>query len=121
MNKHEADDTARQLKAAGFTNVARRENGRGDWVVDGTEPTSGHSITIANAKWFAEWAAKNLDGATPTPGARLKYGTERTEQHSVTLPASLWRWVEELGDGNRSAGTAKGLLAALNGEREGAG
>lgn len=27
-----------------------------------------------------------------------------TEARTITLPASLWRWIEELGDGNRSAG-----------------
>lgn len=98
MTKHEADATARQLKAAGFTTVTRRENGRGDWVVDGTEPTSGHSVTIANAKWFAAWAAENLDATTPQPGARLKRPElGATVQHSVTLPAQCWQDIEQLG------------------------
>ena len=26
------------------------------------------------------------------------------ERHSVTLPASMWRMIEAIGDGNRSAG-----------------
>jgi hypothetical protein len=98
MTKHEADDVRRRLKAAGFTDITRRENGRGDWVVDGTEPKTGHSVTVSNAAWFAEWAAKNLNGATPTPGARLKYPElGATAQHSVTLPESCWQDIEQLG------------------------
>ena len=118
MTKHEADATARQLKAAGFTNVARRENGRGDWVVDGTEPTSGHSITIANAKWFAEWAAENLNATTPQPGARLKYD-EPTAQVSITVPVSVLAAADAGGRGQRSAWFVQAARAWM--AREGAG
>ena len=114
MTKHEAEATARQMGAAGLRVTGFRRYDRGSWAVDATDPQTGYNITVDTPE---QWAERS-NGATPTPGARLKYGTERTEQHSVTLPASLWRWVEELGDGNRSAGTAKGLLAALNGEQE---
>ena len=116
MLKKEANSVAAAMngKNSGYTLTGYECLDRGEWTVTGIRQADGESVTFAT---WDEWHAA-ANGATPTPGARLKYGTERTEQHSVTLPASLWRWVEELGDGNRSAGTAKGLLAALNGEQE---
>lgn len=46
----------------------------------------------------------NHGGARPGAGRPPLDDTEPTERHTVTLPASLWRLLEQLGDGNRSKG-----------------
>ena len=119
MNKHQADATRRAMEAAGYSVTTPQQHKRGVYTVDAVAPDGAQVTIVEPGQWHAIVSAM-IDAPQPKAGARRKYG-EDTEQHSVTLPASLWRWVEELGDGNRSAGTAKGLLAALNGEREGAG
>ena len=43
-------------------------------------------------------------GARPGAGRKTLSKTEDTERHCLTLPASMWRKLEAIGGGNRSAG-----------------
>lgn len=92
MTKHEAEATARQMEAAGLRVTGFRRYDRGSWSVDATDPQTGYSITVHTLEEGATF------GATPQPGARLKYPElGATAQHSVTLPESCWRDIEALG------------------------
>ena len=94
MTKHEAEATARQMEAAGLRVTGFRRYDRGSWAVDATDPQTGIPITIDTVE---QWAERS-NGATPTPGARLKYPElGATAQHSVTLPESCWQDIEALG------------------------
>ena len=46
-------------------------------------------------------------GARGDVGRKALVTGEFTEAHSITLPASVWRRVEEIGDGNRSEGVRR--------------
>jgi hypothetical protein len=46
-------------------------------------------------------------GARGAVGRRALVAGETTEAHSITLPASVWRRLEQIGDGNRSEGVRR--------------
>lgn len=46
-------------------------------------------------------------GARGTVGRKVLAPGEPTEAHSITLPASLWREIERIGEGNRSEGVRR--------------
>ena len=95
MTKHEADRVRRAMKAAGLTFLGYRYyDESGTWGVEGTNPATGVGFTIDTQE---QWAERS-NGATPTPGARLKRPElGATVQHSVTLPESCWQDIEQLG------------------------
>ena len=97
MNKHEAEATARQMEAAGFTVTGYRRKGRGEWFVEALDNANGETVTIYSAgQWglMAGW----MNATAPQPGARLKRPElGATVQHSVTLPESCWQDIEALG------------------------
>ena len=116
MNKHEAEATARQMEAAGFTVTGYRRKGRGEWFVEALDNANGETVTIYSAgQWglMAGWmnATAPQPGArlkrpelatTPQPGARLKYN-EPTQQVSITVPVSVLAAADAGGRGKRSA------------------
>ena len=114
MTKHEAEATARQMEAAGLRVTGFRRYDRGSWAVDATDPQTGIPITIDTVE---QWAERS-NGATPTPGARLKYD-EPTQQVSITVPVSVLAAADAGGRGKRSAWFVAAARAWM--EREGAG
>lgn len=54
-------------------------------------------------------------GARPGSGRKPLSGDadDLAERHSVTLPASMWRMIEAVGDGNRSAGVRELIQHAM--------
>lgn len=48
-------------------------------------------------------------GARGAVGRKLLVPGEETEAHSITLPASVWREIERIGEGNRSEGVRRAL------------
>ena len=117
MKKKEANNVAAAMsnKRSGYTLTGLECLDRGDWTVTGIRQADGESVTFST---WDEWHAA-ANGATPTPGARLKYGTEPTEQHSVTMPRSCWKWANAAGHGKRSARITVAVLAAMAKEGEG--
>lgn len=51
-------------------------------------------------------------GARPGAGRPRLDDSQPTERHTITLPAGVWRMIEQAGDGNRSAGVRR-LLEKL--------
>ena len=115
MLKKEANSVAAAMngKNSGYTLTGYECLNRGDWTVTGIRQSDGESVTFST---WGEWHAA-ANGATPQPGARLKYGEEPTEQHSVSMPVSYWRWAYATGNG--SAAVAAAVQAAM--AREGKG
>ena len=70
-------------------------------LVTANEPTN-FSVLLAHAPRTdrAGGARGNVGRKTLTPG-------EATEAHSITLPASVWRRLEQIGGGNRSEGVRR--------------
>lgn len=96
MLKKEANNVAAAMngKHSGYTLTGLECLGKGDWTVTGIRQTDGENVTFAT---WGEWHAA-ANGATPTPGARLKRPElGATAQHSVTLPESCWQDIEALG------------------------
>ena len=48
-------------------------------------------------------------GARGPVGRKVLTPGEETEAHSITLPASVWREIERIGEGNRSEGVRRAL------------
>jgi len=46
-------------------------------------------------------------GARGAVGRKVLAAGEETEAHSITLPASVWREIERIGEGNRSEGVRR--------------
>ena len=46
-------------------------------------------------------------GKRPGAGRPTIDGEDPTESHNLTAPSTVWRLLERLGDGNRSAGLRK--------------
>lgn len=67
----------------------------------GGEPTA-FSVLLARAP-----RTDRPGGARGDVGRKALVAGEFTEAHSITLPASVWRRVEEIGDGNRSEGVRR--------------
>ena len=96
MKKKEANNVAAAMsnKRSGYTLTGLECLDRGDWTVTGIRQADGESVTFST---WDEWHAA-ANGATPTPGARLKRPElGATVQHSVTLPESCWQDIEALG------------------------
>jgi hypothetical protein len=70
-------------------------------LITANEPTN-FSVLLARAPRTdrAGGARGNVGRKTLTPG-------EATEAHSITLPASVWRRLEQIGGGNRSEGVRR--------------
>ena len=70
-------------------------------LVTANEPTN-FSVLLARAPRTDRpgGARGNVGRKTLTPG-------EATEAHSITLPASVWRRLEQIGGGNRSEGVRR--------------
>lgn len=93
MNKHQADAIMRQIKASPWDLIGYHKNERGNYTVTATSPANECVVFNTPEQW-----AERSNGATPTPGARLKYPElGATAQHSVTLPESCWQDIEALG------------------------
>lgn len=69
--------------------------------VTASEPTN-FSTFLARAP-----RADRPGGARGDVGRRALAPGEATEAHSITLPASVWRRLEQIGDGNRSEGVRR--------------
>jgi hypothetical protein len=54
-------------------------------------------------------------GARGAVGRKVLAPGEETEAHSITLPASVWREIERIGEGNRSEGVRR-LVEMQSGE-----
>jgi len=52
-------------------------------------------------------------GARGAVGRKVLAPGEETEAHSITLPASVWREIERIGEGNRSEGVRRLVEARL--------
>ena len=65
------------------------------------EPTS-FSAFLAHAP-----RTDRRGGARGAVGRKALMEGEATEAHSITLPASTWRFLERIGDGNRSEGVRR--------------
>ena len=117
MTKREADATARQMEAAGFTVTGYRRKGRGEWFVEATDNANGETVTIYSA---GQWAliAGWMNATAPQSGAPLKYN-EPTQQVSITVPVSVLAAADAGGRGKRSAWFVAAARAWM--EREGAG
>ena len=115
MTKHEAEATARQMEAAGLRVTGFRRYDRGSWAVDATDPQTGIPITVDTVE---QWAERS-NGATPQPGARLKYPElGATAQHSVTLPESCWQDIEALGVNPKGKNVRSEQLQAIRARRD---
>ena len=57
-------------------------------------------------------------GARGDVGRKSLVTGEFTEAHSITLPASVWRRVEEIGDGNRSEGVRRLVEGGVKAEAQ---
>ena len=53
-------------------------------------------------------------GGPRAGSGRPSISAEPTERHSVTAPASMWRYIEQAGNGNRSAGLRKIVEIAMS-------
>ena len=95
MLKKEANSVASAMETAGYTHISMMRRGRGEWAVSGIcMDDFPETVTVDTPK---QWAERS-NGATPTPGARLKRPElGATVQHSVTLPESCWQDIEALG------------------------
>lgn len=78
----------------------RTEGATADLVTAG-EPTNFSALLARAPRTDRPGGARgNVGRKTLTPG-------EATEAHSITLPASVWRRLEQIGDGNRSEGVRR--------------
>ncbi len=75
------------------------------------EPTS-FSVVLARAP-----RTDRPGGARGAVGRKMLVAGEATEAHSITLPASVWRRLEEIGDGNRSEGVRRLVEGGVKLER----
>ena len=115
MRKKEADSVASAMETAGYTHISMMRRGRGEWAVSGIcMDDFPETVTVDTPK---QWAERS-NGATPTPGARLKYD-EPTQQVSITVPVSVLAAADAGGRGKRSAWFVAAARAWM--EREGAG
>ena len=115
MLKKEANNVAAAMsnKHSGYTLTGLECLDRANWTVTGTRQADGKSVTFST---WDEWHAA-ANGATPTPGARRKYG-EDTEQISIVVPVSVLAAAPQE-RGKRSAWFVAAARAWM--EREGAG
>ena len=116
MKKKEANNVAAAMsnKRSGYTLTGLECRDRGEWTVTGIRQADGENVTFST---WDEWHAA-ANGATPTPGARLKY-SEPTQQVSITVPVSVLAAADAGGRGKRSAWFVQAARAWM--EREGAG
>ena len=75
------------------------------------DPTN-FSVILARAP-----RSDRAGGARGPVGRKVLAPGEPTEAHSITLPASVWREIERIGEGNRSEGVRR-LVDARIGEAD---
>ena len=116
MTRKEANAVAAAMSGrdSGYTLTGLECRDRGEWTVTGIRQADGENVTFST---WDEWHAA-ANGATPTPGARLKY-SEPTQQVSITVPVSVLAAADAGGRGKRSAWFVAAARAWM--EREGAG
>ncbi len=78
----------------------------------GEAPTS-FSVILARAP-----RTDRPGGARGAVGRKMLVAGEATEAHSITLPASVWRRVEEIGGGNRSDGVRRLVEGGVKAEAQ---
>ena len=78
----------------------------------GEEPIS-FSVMLARAP-----RTDRPGGARGAVGRKMLVAGEATEAHSITLPASVWRRLEEIGDGNRSEGVRRLVEGGVKAEAQ---
>ena len=83
------------------TPAALRTEGATAGPVTANEPTN-FSVLLARAP-----RTDRPGGARGAVGRKALVEGEATEAHSITLPASIWRRLEQIGDGNRSEGVRR--------------
>lgn len=77
-----------------------------------TEDAAPGPVTASEPTNFSTFLARaprtdRPGGARGDVGRKALAPDEATEAHSITLPASVWRRLEQIGDGNRSEGVRR--------------
>ncbi len=77
-----------------------------------TEDATPGPVTASEPTNFSTFLARaprtdRPGGARGDVGRKALAPGEATEAHSITLPASVWRRLEQIGDGNRSEGVRR--------------
>ncbi len=77
------------------------------------EETTSFSVMLARAP-----RTDRPGGARGAVGRKVLVAGEATEAHSITLPASVWRRLEEIGGGNRSEGVRRLVEGGVKAEAQ---
>ncbi len=83
-----------------------------------TAPRAGEEPTSFSAMLARAPRTDRPGGARGAVGRKMLVAGEATEAHSITLPASVWRRLEEIGGGNRSEGVRRLVEGGVKAEAQ---